>query len=444
VAVVLSGSDDFTANTITAYGGLPGSTGADGTAGTIYLKGVSDSNGTLIVDSNGQFPWYGHTTPAPAGTHAFDSVVTSNNGVLEFSGSAVLEVTSGTPLVTDSTPGNVTSRVVFNQQSNLSFPAAYTLTGVLSQKGTNAIAYSLNLTVATNGILKSESGIVLELTLNGSLTVDDGGVIGGIGLGFGSNSGPGAPSGNDAGGAHGGKGGRENATDNTYGLILTPDTAGSGGRGNSGGGVVLLDINGAVTNNGAIQADGRAGDHGCGAGGSIDLSATTLAGSGTISANGGTDTFARGSGGGGRVAIRLSAGNDVGGNVVTAQGGDDIYGTDGGAGTYYLEKATDGSGGGTIAIDNGGGGNTTHLPGTLSVSEVLDAAVLDIKGNASVVMTADETVGDVFVSADSDLNLGTFDLTVKTSEHTLDGTVNTSGGQILWLQPTAGTVVTIR
>ncbi|MGH2857056.1 MAG: hypothetical protein ACRDMJ_06180, partial [Solirubrobacteraceae bacterium] len=177
-----------------------------------------------------------------------------------------------------------------------------------------------------------------------------------------------------------------------------PGNGGSGfvddsvGRGAPGGGVVTIQAGQAtVTIDGSLDADGSGtgydtssgsqypGDAGQGAGGSIDLTAATLAGSGQITADGGgicatCENAFGGGGGGGMVALVYGDGSGWSG-VTHARGGadllypgrvtdsDEYYGT-GGAGTLFTRQVTlDGSGNvtggvgsfpdGTLTIDGG-------------------------------------------------------------------------------------------
>src|SRR5205085_3083457 len=103
--------------------------------------------------------------------------------------------------------------------------------------------------------------------------------------------------------------------------------------GKRGGGVVRLTIGGTLTVDGAITADGADGSgnySGAGSGGSIWITATTLAGAGAIHANGGAANFCGtniGTGGGGRVALYGAIAPSL---AVQARGGSAA-----GAGSYY-------------------------------------------------------------------------------------------------------------
>lgn len=177
----------------------------------------------------------------------------------------------------------------------------------------------------------------------------------------------------NAGGSHGGRGGfaDTNASAATFGSLFDPKEPGGAGAGSyynancdcyPGGGIVRI-AGSAITVDGAIRANGSDttgsvnGSHssygGGGAGGSIRLDASTIAGRGVIRADGGISGDA--SGGGGRVAIygqslALPAAN------ITASGGAFANGVNaprtGAPGTVYLKLT--GRPFGDLVVDNGG------------------------------------------------------------------------------------------
>jgi hypothetical protein len=247
-----------------------------------------------------------------------------------------------------------------------------------------------------NGTLTHTAGSAYKIDLvvtPGNVTVN--GTISVLGCGYAAGTGPSGYAGSlHYGGAHGGEGGTMDAylintpatglpTRPTYDSVTNPTMAGGGGGGVEvtgfpGGGVVIISCNGDVTINapGTIIADGRNGDVWCGggpgAGGTVNISAVRLLGTGSISANGGLASPSNtckppGGGGGGRIAVVLS-GDTVASIPVTlsARGGngqsaDRGYGA---AGTIYL-KGT-GSINGSLKIANpvtlGASGAKTLLP----------------------------------------------------------------------------------
>ena len=385
---------------ISALAGDGGSsqTAEDGAAGTVYLKTVDQAYGDLIVKN------FGASTAALTlladGTYRFDSITTTNYGVLAPGSNGVLELT-GCDLISDSTTNSITSRIILGEDNgSVTWPPAYTNTGVLSWKGTNLYAMTTDLTIASAGIVTHDVGgsseaHKLNLALTGNLTIDSGGAIYVAQRGYTGGNGPGA--GNGRGGAgHGGEGGLGHLSGGnrgtTYGSIANPVTYGSSAAyfGRKGGGAIEITVSGALTNNGEISADGESAPPihdggGGGAGGSINLTAATLSGNGVITANGGrSDRNAAGGGGGGRIAIRLAQAGatfDTFGTAnITASGGalglPSVCCTEdaGAAGTVYLMSA-DGIYGDLI-VDNGDAtGAETLIPTTLTNTMLKDVVL---------------------------------------------------------------------
>ena len=159
------------------------------------------------------------------------------------------------------------------------------------------------------------------------LTVNAGKAISGSAKGFGPFQGPGAgvTRGDNAvasGAGHGGAGGASvggPAGGGTYGSAGAPSLPGSGGGKTNnltgtgyGGGVIRIEAGGKVTVDGAIAADGEilpTYGLGGGAGGSLYITCRTIAGSGTLTADGGANIEGNhhgGGGGGGRIAVSFT------------------------------------------------------------------------------------------------------------------------------------------
>jgi len=160
---------------------------------------------------------------------------------------------------------------------------------------TNAVPYG------TGVAIRCQSAIIA-----GTLTAD--------GQGFPQTKGPGYK----GRGSHGGRG---DVAGVTYGSLMQPTSLGSGGDGSAGGGAIHLIATGTVTLNGKITAAGAKVQNGA-AGGSIWITANTLAGTGTVSAAGGDRGDAGGSwtgGGGGRMALEYVTSTFSG--IVSVAGG---------------------------------------------------------------------------------------------------------------------------
>jgi sugar lactone lactonase YvrE len=172
---------------------------------------------------------------------------------------------------------------------------------------------------------------IVNLHVLGALTVDAGGTVAADGLGyrggapgqtgFGPGPGQGAGSAGGGGGGYGGFGGSGHgggAGGPAYGSIAQPEELGSGGggagsgTGGFGGGEIALQVEGSLTINGSISADGTGGGtdndfgSGGGSGGSIRLLAPPILGNGLISARGGAGGPGLARGGGGGAGGRIS------------------------------------------------------------------------------------------------------------------------------------------
>ena len=169
-----------------------------------------------------------------------------------------------------------------------------------------------------------------------------------------------------AGGGHMGRGGISNAiVGGTFGSIYRPLEAGGGGHVNdstfdsgfagAGGGIVRI-VGTNVTIDGVVRANAReASSQGAGAGGSVYITATKLAGGGSAEANGATwssgSSFNRGGGGGGAVAIEYDSVSGTIVNHLTSIGG--LASGTGAAGTAYSYSKSTTASFGDLTITNG-------------------------------------------------------------------------------------------
>ena len=180
----------------------------------------------------------------------------------------------------------------------------------------------------THGGPSDDPSTILNVMIGGDLTIAAGAAIqAGTGVpndaaqrarGFTRAHGPGYL--REAGGSHAGEGAHIPAADftqvSTYGSILEPMSYGSGGWGDNenyaGGGVIKLAVAGTLTVNGTICSRGfgyaqaaEANIGGAGSGGTVNITAAALVGSGRIDANGGNNGL-YGPGSGGRVKVALT------------------------------------------------------------------------------------------------------------------------------------------
>jgi len=143
----------------------------------------------------------------------------------------------------------------------------------------------------------------------------------------------------------------------TYGSVINPLSYGSGARGGggatallkySGGGLVRIRVGGTLAVSGKIAADGYgyANNGGGGTGGTLNLEAGSVTGNGSITANGGTDTYF-GPGAGGRIRIKLTNPDAL---ISDFNGTLTAHGAPGGAPGASGQYDTAGAAAGTIAI----------------------------------------------------------------------------------------------
>ena len=184
----------------------------------------------------------------------------------------------------------------------------------------------------------------LKVSVGGSLTVASGASINASGK---------APWTTESGGAYGG------SCDSTsaYGSVLEPAAPGQsfktpgGATGENahpafGGGAVWLEVAGATTLNGSILANGVihwGWDAYCGSGGGIYLKTASLAGSGTISADGNSAGGSNGgnASAGGRISILLTDAAEMALPLANVHAlGSSEYSHTGGAGTVVIRTTT--------------------------------------------------------------------------------------------------------
>jgi hypothetical protein len=286
---------------------------------------------------------------------------------------------------------------------------------IFDGNGKNELSQPLNVTgnlITRNGAFLSHSpgnssGLSISVSGNANFELGSGidvtgkGSPGSSGVGAGTDGTVANPFG--GGGAHGGSGatyltGADGGS--PFGSYSQPAELGSGGgtnfyqaqsyAGGRGGGAVRLTVNGTLTIAGDVRATGITGTNtplgysSAGAGGSIWITAGTLAGAGTIQANGG---FGYGSGGGGRVALESQVSTFTG-TARALPGGPD-------AGTGSLYRAVAGQT--PELIFDGSGVNKLATPLTVSNANLITrngAFLTHRAGNAaslSVTVTGNAT-----------------------------------------------------
>ncbi len=310
--------------------GYPGT----GQSGTLWQPGRFPATGDITIATGYQYYFPDQTT------NHWNLTLTGPNNWVEFHGGCL--VISNLVMENDSilrfdrakTAGNgfdmtnlaiVGNIVVSNSALYLSPEGIYELAGDLLVS-TGSTLYVFGNTNFVNeesgGTAAQRHGIGVTITVGGN--ADIGGTITANTAGFRGTTGPGA-------GTSSSHGGRSQAGMPCYGSLTRPSALGSGRLSGTsyayGGGAVKLDVEGNLTLNGTITANGNAADNYGASGGSVWLIADTFEGAGNIRANA---TGGSGSGGGGgRVAVQFCANEYTG--TVEASG----FGI-GKTGTYYL------------------------------------------------------------------------------------------------------------
>ncbi|HVW66654.1 MAG TPA: LamG-like jellyroll fold domain-containing protein [Candidatus Peribacteraceae bacterium] len=242
--------------------------------------------------------------------------------------------------------------------------------------GNMTVNSGATVTVAYSSLTGNGSG--QNIIVDGSLTVATGATITAVGQGFAAAQGPGAGKAPSYGaGTHGGMGAVN--TLSTYGSMTNPTELGSGGWHQPGGGSIQVHVGGTLTVNGVLTANGKgASGNNNGAGGSINITATTLNGSGSITANGGDGgTY---NGGGGRISL-ANVTTDAFKGTLQAKGGSNGF-----AGTIYLNSAdrtslTIGGTGHLRSLRLGSDGTNNYTFGDVIIQS---GGTLEMDGNPSM------------------------------------------------------------
>ena len=265
--------------------------------------------------------------------------------------------------------GGPHSQVVFTDKS---------VPGSLTIANTAILDYPLSIagsvTVANGGVIKHSAEIntacvdfAVDLTVSGDFTVQSGGKVNVDSCGFtGQPTGtaPGHPVISGGGGSYGGRGAGAGSDSATYGDPCDPQWCGSGSAGIRAGGLVKLEVSGAISLAGPVSASSinQYGGNGSGGGINIKCGTITSTSAGTIIADSAANnSWGSAGGGGGRIAIAVrGTGADFSNlaGVVHAWGGGYNNPTaatkkHGGAGTVYYRLPGEGLREGTVVIENG-------------------------------------------------------------------------------------------
>jgi len=256
---------------------------------------------------------------------------------------------------------------------------AQSITGTLVIQSGGLLTHQQNGTVQAYEVDFSASNVNIQA--GGSINVDARGYSGGVSSNY-PGYGPGGGGGNNfsgaGGGGHGGHGGAGSSFLGGAGYCSLVDVAtiGSGGGsdghdGGYGGGLIRLNVSGTLTINGTISAKGarfRDTDsdiytyNGGGAGGGVNLSAGTVAGTPQLfTLAGGDGGFSGGGGGGGCALISYSVSNSITSSQVAIGGATSTADrVRGGAGLLYIKAA--GLNGDLFSINSVSGTAATTTP----------------------------------------------------------------------------------
>jgi hypothetical protein len=416
IALILTGASSLglPIGNITAYGAQGLNDGATNSgssgAGTIFVKTAEQTYGTLYIKNRLRslggtyglmYPSVYGTTQIPADTTwTFDAIIFSEAGVLLVPPTATLVLPNGFASVSGPTPAvldsmRLTSGIlyyggtidvgvaeshvlqggwVFDSHSD----APYTFQGDVTVKDGAAIG---QLRFFQNPV----ETILSDIRVEGSLTVESSGYLYARGTGYSHipSASPGMLGGSYS---HGGQIGYYGVTNNTvYGSILNPVLPGTYGLWNDsanqylGGGALKVTVSDELILNGLALSDGavEGGVYNAhGAGGSLNITAGSLTGSGSMMVDGFQNTsenpgqvvypetaalggkFAASAGG--RIAVRLTDPDadfpeDWISRITSKgckKGNSSLIASMSSAGTVYLQDGTTAEGAGTVFIRN--------------------------------------------------------------------------------------------
>jgi len=368
--------------------------------GTVFLKSVEESNGTLVVDGQGASSAYS-TLPIPPG-YVFDNIVIRNNA----------RVVADDVLVAHDAIRILTGSILthsLESEAGLTIEAATVEVDETSSIDVTARGY--------RGGYRDGNNICEGLTLGGL---------------------PGASS--RSGGSYGGRGGVHDGPGSNapYGHPAEPLYLGSGGScygsgrpGGNGGGLIRIAATDAVVVDGSILANGASASgyqSGSGSGGSIKIDTSLLRGTGTIAADGYAYEVG---GGGGRVAVTYDylggTGDDLDGlRNVTAFGGHGSHKW-GSAGTVLMRRNDQAYG--DLYIDDNLSGSTSSAYSPLT--HIGFGQSTDLTGDT---LTTDGLVkmvpnGLAGLRINPNLEQGETFVVLSNTEDTI--TVDASGGTLL-------------
>lgn len=378
-----------------------------GGSGTLLLRTKNQEHGVLYIDTPTRTDYYTNGYPTSDETTVIPSGQTWTVDGIDFQNSGILTVGPGTTLVLANgfasiSGGARTAGILYNGGTITSAQASSeTLSGTWTFQANRNYAFTGDVTVkngASIGGLRlyqvtnyvGRVDYLCDVRVNGDLTVESGGFLsgdfsgytyktfGGTGVAYQNCERFGDPY------AHGGQ--IFLSENGAYGSILNPAMPGTYGQTddrntqNLGGGALKLVVDGALKIDGTVTSIGsKSSGSGQGTGGSINITAGSLSGSGTMSASGCKATSAttalvdmaymlnhrgvKSASAGGRIAVRLTGSgasfsshwieNILATGALNTSDGTVFSNGCASAGTVYLQTAADGEGGGTVYVRNG-------------------------------------------------------------------------------------------
>ena len=373
VALITTTAIDLATLSVSAAAYATGGNMGSGGAGTVYLKDSTMMHGVLVVDNPKETskkdggPRTGVTTE---GDWTFDEVRLGGWCQLVIPDGATLHLPNGLASVTALSDAAAASSSIYVTAGTLDIGASATQTmrgkwelavytnlvfdcSLSLEQGAMLGRHNRSATIANGADVATYDTFVCAISVAGDLTVDSTSSLSVRQSGFGQHANnyfPGYGT-----GSHGGCYGTSSLTDGSkaYGSILNPLLPArfqSNSYYQPGGGVLKLTVGGTLTLNGEINSDGYSGGNKGvrGAGGSINVTAGALAGSGAIHADGYSVES------GGRVAVRLTGAGATFGDFsgrISARRDTTSSSTLTAPGTVYLQTAAQGEGCGTILVD---------------------------------------------------------------------------------------------
>ncbi|MCR5839923.1 MAG: hypothetical protein K6G94_09865, partial [Kiritimatiellae bacterium] len=380
-----------------------------GGSGTVFFKDASQTYGTLLVDNvDGSFaPAVNRsvTEPSTDGDWTFDSLGLGNYAILAIPVGTALHLPGGLDSVFSlNASGSTAYGSIRYEGGTLDLGAStdQTMAGSWMLTGWTNLVLDADVTVKDGAAIgvpamavvydTSTTGVLpdfvsCDVTVNGDLAVESDGKLlaKSCGLKKDKNSIRSGFSGVLPGHTHGGRCLSYKGIDaqlrfyTGYDSVFAPCLPGNsvpwpnGQAAEASGGVIRLVVTGALTLDGEANANGMletyaAGDN-CsgGTGGSIDITAGTISGTGRIVAEAGSKQAVRGSAG--RIAVKLtSPGADFSSFSGTISASGRVLGfggrADSSAGTVYLQTAADGEKGGTVYIAMSAGNQAANNTNT--------------------------------------------------------------------------------